>query len=121
MENKKITKRVRLAEIKEVLMNQEVVNTELVAFIDHEVEILDRKRLSTSKAKQAKNVADEELTEIVISVMQAVGKPMRVGEIIKSEKLEISGSKCTALLGKLVKAGKAQQETVKGNSFYKLV
>lgn len=101
---KKITKRDYFAQVIEVLKAQGC--DELVAFCEHEVELLAKKAENKkSKKASAENVA---LAETVYGVLAETGRGMTVSEVQKSseELVGLSTPKITALMGILIDAGR---------------
>ena len=102
MENtKKITKRDnfnKLLTIKEV-----AENTQLVEFINHELELLDRKSASHSTAKTANQKANEEIKTKIVDALVQLGKST-ISELQagSEEMAEYSNQKLSALLKQLV-------------------
>ena len=85
MAEKKITKRERFEEIKALLAD----HTELVEFIDHEIDLLDRKSSKTAKETPAQKDAVA-VTEIVKDILAECTDPngMTVGAILKDERIK---------------------------------
>lgn len=85
MAEKKITKRKRFEEIKALLAD----HTELVEFIDHEIDLLDRKSSKTAKETPAQKDAVA-VTEIVKDILAECTDPngMTVGAILKDERVK---------------------------------
>lgn len=101
---KKITKRDYFAQVIEVLKAQGC--DELVAFCEHEVELLAKKAENKkSKGASAENVA---LAETVYGVLVETGRGMTVSEVQKSseELAGLSTPKITALMRILMDAGR---------------
>ncbi len=118
---KKPTKRQYLHMLREVVENEATPNQELIDFIDHEVEILDRKRSSSSKRNIAKEAEYQELSAIVLKIMADFGSPLKAGDIARDSRfMGLSGSKATAVLTKLKNEGKVINERVKRDSLYRL-
>lgn len=95
MAEKKITKREQFAELK--TMAETAGRTDLVDFINHEIELLVKK--SSKKAKPE----NEEMYKEVISVLAGFDRPVTVSEILASGILDIakySNQRITALLKK---------------------
>lgn len=95
MAEKKITKREQFAELK--AMAETAGRTDLVDFINHEIELLVKK--SSKKAKPE----NEEMYKEVISVLAGFDRPVTVSEILASGMLDIakySNQRITALLKK---------------------
>lgn len=108
---KKITKRDYFAQVIEVLKAQGC--DELVAFCEHEVELLAKKAENKkSKGASAENVA---LAETVYGVLVATGRGMTVSEIQKDDAdlTDLSTPKVTALLKILMDAGRVVRTTDK--------
>lgn len=96
MANKK-TKREFFGEIREIVKE----NTELVEFIDHELELLDKK----SSAKSTKvNTEQVELMDKIVNALNKIGRSVTISELQKenAEMAEYSNQKLSAMLKKLV-------------------
>ena len=96
MANKK-TKREFFGEIKEIVKE----NAELVAFIDHELELLDKK---TSAKSTKVNTEQVELMDKIIDALNEIGRSVTISELQKenAEMAEYSNQKLSAMLKKLV-------------------
>ena len=96
MANKK-TKREFFGEIKEIVKG----NAELVAFIDHELELLDKK---TSAKSTKVNTEQVELMEKIVNALNEIGRSVTISELQKenAEMAEYSNQKLSAMLKKLV-------------------
>ena len=96
MANKK-TKREFFGEIREIVKD----NIELVAFIDHELELLDKK---TSAKSTKVNTEQVELMEKIVSALNEIGRSVTISELQKenAEMAEYSNQKLSAMLKKLV-------------------
>jgi len=123
---KKVTKREMFNAIKDVLMGKEVQVTvdDIEAFIDHELELLDKKSSTKSGKPTATQVANEALkVEILTGLSETEGKT--VSELIKSvEALSgLSNQKVSAVLRLMEKNdGTDRKQTDKKKTlFYKVV
>ena len=96
MANKK-TKREFFGEIKEIVKG----NTELVEFIDHELELLDKK---TSAKSTKVNTEQVELMGKIVNALNKIGRSVTISELQKenAEMAEYSNQKLSAMLKKLV-------------------
>ena len=96
MANKK-TKREFFGEIKEIVKE----NTELVEFIDHELELLDKK---TSAKSTKVNTEQVELMRKIVNALNKIGRSVTISELQKenAEMAEYSNQKLSAMLKKLV-------------------
>lgn len=126
---KKVTKREYFAQLREVVKD----NAELVAFIDHEVELLDRKNSKTSQTKGQK--INEQINEVLVQELAKVGTPITISDLLeKSEVLKeftynegeevkhLSNQKISALLNRLTNGENARVVKVidKKKSYFSL-
>ena len=97
----KITKKEMFTIIKAQVKD----NAEMVAFIDHEIELLDRKA-SNKKATKTQE-ANIGIKSTILAVLEG-GKSMTVTEMqgASAELGELSNQKVSALVRQLVEAGK---------------
>ena len=113
MAEKKITKREQFEKVMAILEEQE--QTELVTFIQHEIELLDKKKSSKKKSDNS-----EQINEIYGYLVKS-GRPCKVNELIAEFNLlppAYSSAKITYYLGELVKQGRVSKELVKGTNTY---
>ena len=117
MENKKMTKKEMFNEIRKVVVD----NAEMVAFIDHELELLDRKKSSTSLSQTQKD--NLELVETIYNELVEIAQPITITDLQnKSEKLkDYSNQKLSALLKKLVDSNRVAKTTDKKKSYFKAI
>lgn len=96
MANKK-TKRDLFLEVREVVTG----NEELVAFVDHELELLDKKASTKSTKVNDEQVA---LMDKIVNVLNEIGRSVTISELQKenAEMAEYSNQKLSAMLKKLV-------------------
>ena len=97
----KITKKEMFTMIKAQVKD----NAEMVAFIDHEIELLDKKSFNKKATKtQEANVG---IKSTILAVLEG-GKSMTVTEMqgASAELGELSNQKVSALVRQLVEAGK---------------
>lgn len=95
MANKK-TKKECFAELREIVVEKK----DLVEFIDHEIELLEKKNSSKSKAEIAAEKVNAELREKILEMIEK--KPMKTSEIANI--LKLTSQKITAQLTKMLKA-----------------
>ena len=97
----KITKKEMFTMIKAQVKD----NAEMVAFIDHEIELLDKKA-SNKKATKTQE-ANIGIKSTILTVLEGA-KPMTVTEMqgASAELGELSNQKVSALVRQLVEAGK---------------
>lgn len=96
MANKK-TKRDLFLEVREVVAG----NEELVAFVDHELELLNKKASTKSTKVNDEQVA---LMEKIVNALNEIGRSVTITELQKenAEMAEYSNQKLSAMLKKLV-------------------
>ena len=117
MENKKMTKKEMFNEIRKVVVD----NAEMVAFIDHELELLDRKKSSTSLSQTQKD--NLELVETIYNELVEIAQPVTITDLQnKSEILkDYSNQKLSALLKKLVDSNRVAKTTDKKKSYFQAI
>ena len=98
--NKKITKRDRFNAL--LSLSEVQANAELVAFIEHEIELLDKKN-SSEKKPTAQQTANESLKAAIVAGMTP-NRLYTVSEIQKeiSECAELSNQRISALLRQMI-------------------
>lgn len=110
------TKREYFAELRTVVAD----NADLVAFIDHEVELLNKKN-SAPKNPTAKQVANEGFKDIILANL--VGKePMTCGEIQKDilGEYDLSNQRVSAILSQLVEDNAIVRTVEKRKAYFGL-
>ena len=119
MANSKMTKKDYFAIIRKMVesTNRED-KVEMLAFIDHEVELLSKKKSSTNSKKDAEL---EALCVKVEDALRELGKPVTVSELMKESTHEVatlSNQKLSALLKKCVDVRKTVDKTVDKKKSY---
>ena len=120
----KVTKRERFAQLMEIVKASEVENSaELVAFIEHEVELLNKKNSRSDKPTKTQ-LENEALKTQIMSVLKSVGRPITVTQLLKETELadnpNLSNQKISALLTQLRKADAVVRTVEKKVAFYSL-
>lgn len=97
---KRITKKDNFETLKGLVV--ELGRTDLVEFIDHEIELLSRKRTSNTKTKT--QIENEGLKETIVKVLTESDKALTITEIQESDNtlVDLSNQKMSALLKQLV-------------------
>lgn len=119
---KKITKKEYFALLAEVVENSNMENKEgALAFIAHEVELLEKK-----SAKSGATKTQKENAEILVKIKAAlveVGKAVTITELqnASAEMAQYSNQKLSALLKKLVESGEVVKTTEKKKSYFSAV
>jgi hypothetical protein len=112
----KITKKDRFNEL--LAIEEVAQNEELVAFINHEIELLSKKR---SSSKKKVNEANEVLKTEILKVLEG-SEPLKVTEILARGEFsaDTSNQKITAMLRQLVAEEKVEKFVDKKVSLYGL-
>ena len=112
MANKK-TKRDLFLEVREVVAG----NEELVAFIDHELELLNKKTSTKSTKVNEEQVA---LMEKIVNALNEIGRSVTISELQKenAEMAEYSNQKLSAMLKKLVDNKQVTKMVDKKKSYF---
>ena len=110
----KKTKKEMYAEIRKAVES----NAEMVAFIDHEMEILSHKSKRSGKPT-ATQVANEKIRNTIFDNM-VVGKSYRISDLIKEMPgcQELSTSKMSALIRPLISTGAVVRTTEKQKAYF---
>ena len=123
MANTKMTKKEWFAVIREMVENSEREDKdEMLVFIDHEVELLSKKRTSTNSKKDKEN---EELCIQLEKALAEIGRPVTITEFMKESTAEVatlSNQKLSALLKKCKEErGTVDKKVDKKKSYFFLV
>ena len=102
----KNTKRDNFISIIEVLKGAE--RTDLVEVMEHEIELLDKKKASGNMTKT--QVANEDIKALIVEELARLAKPVSITELISesaevAEKCGNSNQKVSALMTQLKNAG----------------
>jgi hypothetical protein len=124
MSEKKVTKRENYATLTAIVEASDVPNkADILAFIEHEVELLNKKS-SSGKATKTQEL-NVELSGIVLNVLAGASAPMSVAEVMSAvdttftEKgVVASNQKVTSLLTKLLNDGKVVRTTEKKKAYF---
>lgn len=119
MANSKMTKKDYFKALKEIVKGNER-EVELVAFIDHEIELLVKK--SAKSGMTATQKANVEIMEKIVNALAVMDKPVTVTELQKgfAELDALSNQKMSALLKKLVDEGRVVKTIDKKKSLFSL-
>lgn len=120
MENtKKITKRDNFNKL--LTIREVAEDTQLVEFINHELELLDRKSASHSTAKTANQKANEEIKTKIVDALAQLGKST-ISELQagSEEMAEYSNQKLSALLKQLVDSKQVVRTMEKKKAYFEV-
>ena len=119
---KKVTKREYFAQLREVVAD----NPELVAFIDHEVELLNKKNSGNSQTKTKKENAV--IAEMLVEELAKAGKPITITDLMnESEAIQnyvlengnrLTNQKISAIFKQLGEANRIVKVTDKKKSYF---
>ena len=120
MENtKKITKRDNFNKL--LTIREVAEDTQLVEFINHELELLDRKSASHSTAKTANQKANEEIKTKIVDALVQLGKSTISELQAGSEEIaEYSNQKLSALLKQLVESKQVVRTMDKKKAYFEV-
>jgi hypothetical protein len=104
----KITKKEMFNTIKNAMADR----ADVVAFCDHEIELIEKKAAKAKEAAAKKRAEGDELTDVVFSLLN--DEPQTIADIAgQIEGEDVTPSKVSYRLTSLVKAGKAQKTDLK--------
>lgn len=118
MENK-ITKKMRFEELKGILETME--RQDLVDFVNHEIELIDKKAMSRKAGTGKKAKENEAIAEMILEAMEKVGKPTTITDLLKVDILAdyvtedgkaLSNQKVSAILKPLLRTEENPNGTV---------
>lgn len=114
---KKVTKKEMFGRLIEVVKEANVEDANaMVEFLNHEIELVSKKRNTQTKTQKA----NEGLVEVVYNAIAEAGKAVTVTElfeIVKNDEIK-SAQKTSALVKKLVDAGRIAREEIKGKAYF---
>lgn len=116
---KRITKKDNFMRLIELVERANVENrNDLVDFLNHEIELLNKKKASGAKTKTQKE--NEVLIETLYNALVEIGRPVTITEL-QGEKAEIgtlSNQKISALMKKLVDTKRVNKSIDKKKSYF---
>ena len=120
--DKKMTKKEKFEMLKVLVADNDM----LVEFIDHEIELLDKKKSNgNAKANEKMEKAVEFVYETLVNMDRAVSVSELIAEndmsAIANELNVVSTQKVSALLKKLVDSGRIVKFTDKKKTYFKVV
>jgi hypothetical protein len=114
---KRITKRDYFNELKGLVANRQ----DLVDFINHELELLDKK--SSTKTPTKTQIENESLKNVIVEVLTNATQPLTINEITNAnDKLVgLSNQKISALLIQLIGANLVVRTSDKKKAYFSIV
>jgi Fe2+ or Zn2+ uptake regulation protein len=121
MANKKMTKRDYFQILRDTYPTSADNYDEVIGFIDHEMELLERKN-SSDKKPTAQQVANDKLKSAILLAMEP-DKRYTASEVLKlvDDTGELSNQKVSALLRLLKDAGLVERIEDKRKTYFQLV
>ena len=116
---KKMTKKEMFGRLIEIVEGANIEDTDaVVEFLNHEIELVSKKRNGQTKTQKE----NEKLVEVVFEGIANAGHPVTVTELFKAvESDEIkSAQKVSALVKKLVDAGRVTRTEDKKKAYYSI-
>ena len=114
---KKVTKKEMFGRLIEVVKGANVEDANaMVEFLNHEIELVSKKRNTQTKTQKA----NEGLVEVVYNAIAEAGKAVTVTElfeIVKNDEIK-SAQKTSALVKKLVDAGRVARTEEKNKTYF---
>ena len=114
---KKVTKKEMFGRLIEVVKGANVEDADaIVEFLNHEIELVSKKRNTQTKTQKA----NEGLVEVVYNAIAEAGKAVTVTELFEMTKSDeiTSAQKVSALVKKLVDAGRIAREEIKNKAYF---
>ena len=115
-----MTKKEYFAQVRNIVEVSATENvTDILAFIDHEIEMLDKK--SSSKKPTANQIENEKFKEIILETLTEQYKPMTVTEILTVSNIGITNQRASAILRQMVENGDVIKTIEKRKSYFSVV
>lgn len=118
MTNTRITKKDRFNQL--LALAEVKSNPDLVAFIEHEIDLLARKNASTGERKPTKTqITNEGIKSEILELMKS-GTSYLISDMMKMfpTLAEYPSQKIVALMRQLVQSGAVTREVVKGKAYF---
>lgn len=119
---KKYTKKEMFAMVMALVESVECgEKEEMVNFLAHEIELLEKKRSNTGQTKTQKE--NEGLMVQLTEALAEVGKPVTITEfqnLSGSEVATLSNQKLSALLKKLIETGEVHKKVIKKKTYFSI-
>lgn len=123
MEKTKLTKRDYFKMLAGVVENSGIDNREgLQAFINHELELLDKKSASRGTATTAKQKENEDLKEYILGVLTEINRAVTITELQAEDVRlgELTNQRISAMLKQLKDEGKVIRTELKKKAYFKI-
>lgn len=99
-------------------LQNDITSQDVINFVNHEIELLDRKHSKTSQTKTQKE--NELIKESIVKVLTEIDRPVTITELQnESAEMEVySNQKLSALLKQLVQSGIVTKTIDKKKSYF---
>lgn len=99
-------------------LQNDITSQDIINFVNHEIELLDRKHSKTSQTKTQKE--NELIKEGIVKVLTKIDRPVTITELQnESAEMEVySNQKLSALLKQLVQSGIVTKTIDKKKSYF---
>lgn len=99
-------------------LQDDITSQDVINFVNHEIELLDRKHSKTSQTKTQKE--NELIKESIVKVLTEIDRPVTITELQnESAEMEVySNQKLSALLKQLVQSGIVTKTIDKKKSYF---
>ena len=115
---KKVTKKENFEKVLEFIP---VENVELVEFIKKEIDALERKSNTKSKAEKEKAAANESLKSALLRALSDFGEPVTVTQLMNCEEFTgLSNQKLSAMLRQMKLEGSVIRTEEKKKAYFSL-
>lgn len=125
MAETKLTKRDYFSQLREIVKD----NESLVAFIDREIELLNRKNSSRSDVPSKTQIENKELSNKILEIMAGLGTAKTITDLINDTEIgkltfgkdnkEMTNQKLSRLVNDMAKANLVTRTVVKGVAYFK--
>ena len=116
-----MTNKMTKAEALNAIRAKVVDTPELVAFCDHELELLVKKSEKSATKRAEKADAYNTIRADVVKVLATAEGGMTVTDILKAGAFDMSNQKMTYLLKTAITEGTVTKAAVKGRTYYSVV
>lgn len=120
MERKKLVKRDYFEML--LAINEVTKNKSLVDFINHELELLEKKSTSNKMSKTQQE--NQEIKKLILEDFNQIGKAVTISELqeLSKDLQDYSNQKLTSLITQLYNKGNGvlTREEVKGKAYYSI-
>ena len=106
-------------------------NADLVKFIEHEIDLLNKKSLSRGKSQKESEI-NSQIMDLILEVLSEQEEKITISELLKNEKIDsftyeeknenkkITSQKASALIKKLMEGGKVKREEEKSKAYFSI-